>query len=106
MTNSITQCPRNCSYNPASQIASITRNNDSYAWNSYYNVNRPYTANGLNQLTSAGAVSLGYDGQGNLNLSGVQNYTYTSENRLASAYNWSGTGKQPFRTTAALSAWP
>jgi hypothetical protein len=35
-------------YNPASQISSQTRSNDAYAWNGHYNVDRPYTVNGLN----------------------------------------------------------
>ena len=83
-------------YNPASQIASITRSNDSYAWTSHYNVNRAYATNGLNQLTTAGATALGYDGRGNLNRSGAQNYAYTSENRLASTSNFSGTGNNGF----------
>jgi hypothetical protein len=51
----------------------------------HYNVNRAYGTNGLNQLTSAGATALGYDGRGNLTSSGSDLYTYTSENRLATA---------------------
>jgi RHS repeat-associated protein len=72
-------------YNPASQIASSTRNNDLYKWNGHYNVDRPYTVNGLNQLTTAGAVALGYDGRGNLTSSGSNTYSYTAENRLGTA---------------------
>jgi RHS repeat-associated protein len=56
------------------------------------NVNRLYGANGLNQLiaTTPGAgqtsvANLGYDGRGNLNLSGTTSYVYTTENRLAIA---------------------
>ncbi|ATY32116.1 RHS repeat-associated core domain-containing protein [Sphingomonas psychrotolerans] len=71
-------------YNPAGQIASATRSNDVYAWGGHYNVDRPYTVNGLNQMTSAGATSLGYDGRGNLNASGGLGYGYTTENRMAS----------------------
>jgi RHS repeat-associated protein len=70
-------------YNPASQIASSTRNNDIYKWNGHYNIDRPYTVNGLNQLTTAGAVALGYDGRGNLTSSGSSIYRYTAENRLS-----------------------
>lgn len=69
-------------YNPASQIASNTRSNDAYAWGGHYNVDRPYTSNGLNQLTAAGANALGYDGRGNLTSSGSNSYGYTVENRL------------------------
>ena len=72
-------------YNAASQIASNTRSNDNYAWLGHYNVDRSYSLNGLNQLTTAGATSLGYDGRGNLTMSGASTYGYTSENRMASA---------------------
>jgi RHS repeat-associated protein len=70
-------------YTPSSQIKTQVRSNDAYAWNGHYNVNRPYTANGLNQLTAAGAVTLGYDGRGNLTSSGATTYSYTSENRMS-----------------------
>ncbi|MDT8757592.1 hypothetical protein MZO42_02675 [Sphingomonas psychrotolerans] len=69
-------------YNPAGQIATATRSNDTYAWNDHYNVDRSYGANGLNQATNAGAVSLGYDGRGNLTTSGAQTYKYTATNAL------------------------
>lgn len=72
-------------YNPASQIASIVRSNDGYAWRQHYNVARPYVVNGLNQLTGAGSVTLGYDARGNLNVSGSASYTYTSDNLMIAA---------------------
>ncbi|MFS2108604.1 RHS repeat domain-containing protein [Sphingomonas sp. Sphisp140] len=72
-------------YNPAGQIASSTLSNDIYAWNGHYNVDRPYSINGLNQVTAAGGTSLGYDGRGNLTSSGSSGYAYTSENRMSSA---------------------
>ena len=71
-------------YNPAGQIASLPRSNDAYAWTGGYNVNRGYTANGLNQITAAGSVGFAYDGRGNLTQSGTSNYTYTRDNRMAS----------------------
>lgn len=71
------------SYNPASQIVSRTASNDAYAWTGFYNVNRGYSTNALNQYTAAGATSLGYDGRGNLNNSGGTTYTYTTDNQLA-----------------------
>lgn len=43
------------------------------------------------QLTSAGATGLSYDGRGNLINSGSDAFSYTSENRLATAP--SGAGK-------------
>ncbi len=70
------------SYNPASQIASTTRSNDSYAWGGAANRNDASAVNGLNQITTVGAGSLGYDVRGNLNSSGSNSYTYSSENLL------------------------
>ena len=72
------------SYNPAGQIASLTRSNDAYAWNGHYNVDRGYGINGLNQATSAGPASLGYDGRGNLTSSGSSGYGYSVDNQLVS----------------------
>jgi RHS repeat-associated protein len=70
-------------HNPASQITSRTSSNDAYAWSGAYVVDRSYEVNGLNQLTSAGATPLGYDGRGNLTASGGLTYTYTADNQLA-----------------------
>jgi RHS repeat-associated protein len=67
-------------YSPASQIASSTRSNDAYAWTGHYNVDRPYAANGLNQLTTAGSTALSYDGRGNLTTSGSTTYSYSLRN--------------------------
>lgn len=79
-------------YNPASQIASLTKSGDNYAWNGHYNINRNYTANGLNQLTAAGATALGYDARGNLTSSGTSVYTYSSENQLRTGPNGASLG--------------
>jgi RHS repeat-associated protein len=74
------------SYNPASQIASRTLDNDAYAWTGHYAVNRPYTTNGLNQYIAAGGPAMSYDANGNLISDGANNnYTYDIENRLVSA---------------------
>lgn len=75
-------------YNPAGQIIQQTRGNDAYAWTGHYNVDRSYAANGLNQYTTSGAVTLGYDGRGNLTSSGATTYQYTASNRL-----WSASGQ-------------
>ena len=72
-------------YNPASQIASVTSSNDAYAWNGAANVNRGYTTNGLNQYTASGGVSLGYDARGNLTTSGSNTYSYSSQNLMTAA---------------------
>ena len=71
-------------YNAASQIASATRSNDLYAWNGHGNVDRNYTVNGLNQLTSAGSTTLVNDAKGNVQSVGAVGYTYDAENRLTS----------------------
>ncbi len=73
------------SYNPAGQITSRSSSNDAYAWTGAYNVDRGYGVNALNQLTSAGATGLGYDGRGNLTASGGTAYGYTVDNQLATA---------------------
>ncbi len=71
-------------YNPAGQISELTKSNDIYAWKGHYNVDRNYTVNGLNQLTSAGAVSLSYDNRGNVSNDGTYSYSYDALNRLTS----------------------
>jgi RHS repeat-associated protein len=73
------------SYNPASEIRQNTRSNDAYAWTGHYNVNRGYTANGLNQYTASGSVTPTYDTKGNLTSAGSTTYTYSSENLLTAA---------------------
>ena len=72
----------NYTFNPASQLASVSRTNDAYAFTGNYNVSRAYTANGLNQYTAAGAASFCYDANGNLTADGASVYLYDVENRL------------------------
>jgi len=76
-------------HNAASQIRSVNRDNDIYAWTGHYAVNRTYTTNGLNQYSAAvsnlGNASYGYDANGNLISDGSKTYTYDAENRLVSA---------------------
>lgn len=69
-------------YNPANQISTTTRSNDLYAWRGAYNVNRAYTVNGLNQVTTSGAATLVFDAKGNLQSDGINTYSYDAENRL------------------------
>jgi RHS repeat-associated protein len=84
-------------YTPSSQIASISRSNDTFAWAGAYNVTRPYIINGLNQVTSAtsttasgtATTAFGYDGRGNLNASGASSYIYSLFNELNTAPNGS-----------------
>lgn len=70
-------------YNPAGQLAASSRSNDGYAWAGHYNVDRAYNVNGLNQLTTAGATALGYDGRGNLTSSGSTSYAYDMSKRVS-----------------------
>lgn len=77
-------------YNAAAQIVSRTRDNDAFAYNENYSVNRPYAVNGLNQYTAAGSgTGFSYDPNGNLTSSvlaeGTTTYTYDVENRLVAA---------------------
>ncbi len=69
-------------YNPANQITQLTRSNDNYAWTGHVNVDRDYTVNGLNQLITAGGLTLNYDNSGNLKGDGNNTYNYDVENRL------------------------
>jgi YD repeat-containing protein len=83
------------SYNPASQIASRTLDNDAYAWTGHYAVNRPYTTNGLDQYLAAGGPAIGYDANGNLISDGVRTYAYDIENRLVSMSNGAALSYDP-----------
>ena len=76
-------------YNPASQIDTLTKSNDGYAWTGHYNTDRVSAGNGLNQLKPAtpgggqtSVPTLTYDTRGNLAAIGNAAYTYTSENHL------------------------
>ncbi|WP_447726009.1 RHS repeat-associated core domain-containing protein [Sphingomonas koreensis] len=82
--NSIADVATSFNYNPANQIASRTRNNDDYRFTGHTPIDRGYARNGLNQYTGAGAVSFGYDANGNLTSEGSTIYTYDIENRLTS----------------------
>jgi RHS repeat-associated protein len=68
--------------NPASQLKTEARDNDTYAWNGHINVDRSYTTNGLNQYSAAGSAAFCYDANGNLTADGASVYKYDVENRL------------------------
>ena len=72
-------------YNPASQLLGRTASNDAYAWTGAAATSRDYAVNGLNQYTSTGAATLGYDLNGNLASDGSTSFVYDAENRLVSA---------------------
>ncbi len=71
-------------YNPASQIGSVTRTNDAYAWTGHGNGSMASVANGLNQLTSVGGAATAHDARGNLTFDPAtgKTYSYSSENLL------------------------
>lgn len=95
---------RTFTYNPASQIASLTSSNDIYAWTAHYNVTRPYRSDGLNQYTLSGAVTPSYDGRGNLTSAGGPTYGYTQENRLATISGLGGLTYDPIGRLVISSA--
>lgn len=69
-------------YNAAFQAVTRTASNAAYAWPTPANGTTAYTANGLNQLSTAGSLSLSYDGRGNLTSGGSNTYSYDAANRL------------------------
>jgi RHS repeat-associated protein len=76
-------------YNPASQLATIGRDNDAYAWTAHYAVSRNYTTDGLNRYDRVGPAGFEaqflYDLNGNLTSDGTHTYVYDIENRLVGA---------------------
>jgi RHS repeat-associated protein len=81
-------------YNPAGQIDSLSKTNDSYAWGSHYNQDKLSASNGLNQLTATtpgvgqtSVPTLAYDARGNVSAIGTGAYSYTSENLLKTGPN-------------------
>src|SRR6185295_8162580 len=72
-------------YNPAGQIAALSRDNDAYAWTGHYATDRNYVANGLNQYSAAGGATFAYDANGNLTSDGSRAYSYDVENRLVAS---------------------
>jgi len=71
--------------NPANQLSTIARDNDTYAWAGHVNVGRAYTTNGLNQYTAAGPAAFTYDANGNLTADGTRTFLYDIENRMVGA---------------------
>lgn len=72
------------SYNPASQITSLTFSNSLFRYQGNDNRSGSYTSNGLNQYTHIAGQPLAYDTMGNLTNDGSLIYTYDEENRLIS----------------------
>lgn len=72
-------------YNPSSQITRLTKSNNNFVFTGHNNINRNYTANGLNQYSISGAASFSYDNNGNLTADGLSTFIYDVENRLVGA---------------------
>jgi RHS repeat-associated protein len=77
-------------HNPANQLYTESRSNDSYAWTASVPVSRSYAVNGQNQYTGttsngAASATFTYDPNGNLTSDGTSTFTYDAENRLVSA---------------------
>ncbi|HEY0411754.1 MAG TPA: RHS repeat-associated core domain-containing protein [Allosphingosinicella sp.] len=72
-------------YNPAGEMVGRTGSNDAYAFTALTPGSIAYAANGLNQLTSAGAATITYDAKGNITSDGTLTFGYSSENLLTSA---------------------
>ena len=92
------------SRNPAGQITSETRDNDSYAWTGFVSVERDYAVNGLNQYESAGPATFCYDANGNLTADGRTVYLYDNENRLVQARE-QGTGNTDCANLSYSGTW-
>jgi RHS repeat-associated protein len=72
-------------YNAENQIDTKGSTNSLFDYNGAYAVNRAYTNNGLNQMTTSGPNTLTYtDGRGNLTSDGVNTYGYNELNQLTS----------------------
>ena len=108
LTNNLTASAYNnqwsFAYNPASQIVQTVRTNDTFAWTGHVNLDRAYTANGLNQYTAAGAASFCYDANGNLTADGASVYLYDVENRLVEKRAQTNTSCATLAYTGTLQA--
>ena len=95
------------SYNPASQISSVTRSNDlevyperrrrrrRRAWTGHFNQDAGSTPNGLNQIANVGAKTVTHDTKGNITAVGTDAYGYSSENFLTLGPNSTTLGYDP-----------
>jgi RHS repeat-associated protein len=72
-------------FNPAGQIASVSRSNDTYAFTGHANASRTDTHNGLNQVTASGSTGISHDARGNTDGIGSSVYVYDLDNRLRQA---------------------
>jgi hypothetical protein len=84
LANTASDLTQTFGYTPASQVGSVVRTNDTYAWTGHGNGTTVSAANGLNQVTSIGGAAPAYDPKGNLTTDPTsgKTYSYTSENLL------------------------
>ncbi|WP_303713512.1 RHS repeat-associated core domain-containing protein [Brevundimonas naejangsanensis] len=71
-------------YNPAGQIVTKTTSNAAYVYSPTAG-STAYANNGLNQVTSVGGASVGYDANGNITHDATRAFTYDAANRLTGA---------------------
>ena len=71
--------------NQLRELKSVSWTNNLYQWSGASPGTKSYTANGLNQYTTAGGAAMGYDANGNLTGDGTWSYGYDLDNRLKSA---------------------
>ena len=71
--------------NQVQEIVGQSWTNDLYQWTGYANGTQSYTANGLNQYTTAAGATLTHDAKGNLTGDGVWTYAFDADNKLKSA---------------------
>ncbi|MEA3015888.1 MAG: hypothetical protein QOI38_610 [Sphingomonadales bacterium] len=91
-------------YNPASQIVSSSRSNETFA--TLVPTTASATVNGLNQLTNTGGLTVSHDARGNIDALGSVTFTYTAENRLAGApsplFAYDGLGRLYYRGVSGM----
>ena len=71
--------------NQAQEITAHNWTNDLYQWVGAANGTQSYTANGLNQYTTAAGATLTHDAKGNLTGDGTWTYTFDADNKLKTA---------------------
>ena len=83
-TGTANDLSENFTYNPASQIVSVARTNDAYAWTGHTNGSTATVVNGLNQLVTVGSNVATYDAKGNLTADPItgQSFSYGPQNEF------------------------
>lgn len=81
-------------YNPASQIASLSKTNDLYAWTGHGSGSTASATNGLNQLSTIGGAATAHDARGNFTTDPTTGkaFTYSSENLLTASTGGTAAG--------------